>query len=129
MKSRNTLQKDLVLSAVKMLCHPTADEVYTHIAAGHPAISRGTVYRNLNLLVDSGKLRKVLVPDAADRFDVTLERHYHIRCRVCGTVDDIALPYQDDLIARIPDTGGFLVEGHDIMLIGICPACCSHSPA
>lgn len=123
MKTRNTLQKSLVMDAVNSLPHPTADQVYHRVTAAHPTISRGTVYRNLGLLVRQGALRRVEVPAAADRFDVTVAGHYHIRCRICGRVDDSPLTYQPCLIDSIPDTGGYLVEDHDIMLRGICPAC------
>ena len=34
--------------------HPTADALYTSIREQFPNISLGTVYRNLNLLVDLG---------------------------------------------------------------------------
>ena len=35
--------------------HPTAEAVYNNIKNEHPRISLGTVYRNLNLLVEQGE--------------------------------------------------------------------------
>ena len=53
MSHRHTLQRSLILEAVKELrCHATTDEVYDAIVKKYPNISRGTVYRNLNLLSD-----------------------------------------------------------------------------
>ena len=70
--TRNTIQRDLVLQAVLDLKnHPTPEEVYEHIRKQHPTISKGTVYRNLNVLVDKGLLLKVDVPDSANRVDHT----------------------------------------------------------
>lgn len=44
---RTTIQKELVLDAVKQLHnHATADEVYELVQSAHPNISKGTVYRN-----------------------------------------------------------------------------------
>lgn len=123
MKQRNTVQRTLVMEAAKALHHPTADEIYHKIAAAHPTVSRGTVYRNLSLLVGQGALRKVAVPDAADRFDITLQDHYHIQCRVCGRVADADLPYQTGLLSRVGNSGGYRVEDHDIILRGVCPDC------
>ena len=37
--------------------HPTADAVYMSIREEFPNISLGTVYRNLNLLVDLGEIQ------------------------------------------------------------------------
>lgn len=48
---RNTKQRKLVLDAVRQSYnHPTADEIYNVVRAQDDKISRGTVYRNLNLL-------------------------------------------------------------------------------
>ena len=50
----------MVLSAVNELhSHVTADQIYHYIKAKYPSIGRGTVYRNLGILVEEGKVRKV----------------------------------------------------------------------
>ena len=123
MEMRNTLQKALVLRAAHELNHPSADDVYRAISISYPSVSRGTVYRNLGRLVELGELVKVTMPDAADRFDNTMESHYHIHCRICGRVDDAHMPYQPNLMDTISDTGGYLIERHDLTLQGICPDC------
>ena len=52
----------MVLSAVnEMHRHVTADQIYTFIRDKYPSIGRGTVYRNLGILVEEGKVRKVEV--------------------------------------------------------------------
>ena len=43
--------------------HPTADALYTSIREQFPNISLGTVYRNLNLLVELGEIRKLSCGD------------------------------------------------------------------
>ena len=54
---RNTRQRKLVLDAVRQSYnHPTADEIYNVVRAQDDKISRGTVYRNLNLLADAGEI-------------------------------------------------------------------------
>jgi len=59
---RNTIQKDLVRNAVyEMKRHVTANEVYEFIKEEYPTIGKGTVYRNLDILVEEGALRKVEV--------------------------------------------------------------------
>ena len=122
-ETRNTLQKTLILQAARNLNHPSADEIYQTISEDYPSVSRGTVYRNLNRLAESGELAKVVLPDTAVRFDDTLKDHYHIYCRICGRVDDVAVPYQASLTESIQDTRGYKVEWHDISLRGICPEC------
>ena len=57
---RNTIQKDLVRNTVyEMRRHVTTNEVYEFIKEAYPTIGKGTVYRNLDILVEEGALRKV----------------------------------------------------------------------
>ena len=43
MKTRNTLQKNIILEQARKLHHPTAEEVYEAVVQDHPSISRATV--------------------------------------------------------------------------------------
>ena len=87
---RNTIQKDLVRNAVyEMRIHVTANEVYKFIKEAYPTIGKGTVYRNLDILVEEGALRKVEVQAGPHRFDFTLKNHYYVRCIKCGEVFDV----------------------------------------
>lgn len=122
MKVRNTIQRDLVLEAVRRLNHPTAEEIYNEVSAIYPRISRGTVYRNLNLFTHTGILLKIPLPNQPDHFDTTLNNHYHIVCRSCGRMDDVPLADQQPLIDNMPSCG-YRIETHHILLCGLCPAC------
>ena len=124
MNNRHTLQRDLILEAVKELhCHATADDVYDLIVTKHPNISRGTVYRNLNLLSDIGEIRKVEIPSGADRFDHECHPHYHARCIECNRVFNVDMEFISDLQKNIKDTQGFEFTGHDLIFKGICLEC------
>jgi Fur family ferric uptake transcriptional regulator/Fur family peroxide stress response transcriptional regulator len=124
MDKRHTLQRSLVLEAVKDLhCHATADDIYCLIVTKHPNISRGTVYRNLNLLSDIGEIRKVEIPSGADRFDHECHPHYHARCIECNRVFNVDMEFISDLQKNIKDTQGFEFTGHDLIFKGICLEC------
>lgn len=124
MERRNTIQRELVLSAVReMGCHATADEVFNRIADEYPSISKGTVYRNLTILSDEGSIRRVRIPGAADRFDHTLKNHYHVQCVKCGGVFDVDMDAISDMKGRIKDSHGFEFLEFDIVFKGICPEC------
>lgn len=122
--NRNTIQSALVLETVnKLPGHVTADEVYEAIAREHPTISRATVYRNLNRLSQTGKIRRIEIPGGADRFEHWCHPHYHIKCEVCGRIFDVDMEYIPHLEKKIRDTHGFQLTGHDILFTGICPQC------
>lgn len=124
MERRNTIQKDMVRDAVyELRRHVTADEVYDFIKQKHPNIGKGTVYRNLNVLVEEGEVRRVEIPDGPDRFDFTLENHYHVRCIKCGDVSDVDIDVIPDLLLKIKNRHGIEYLSYDILFKGICKNC------
>ena len=121
---RNTVQRDMVFSAVCSLGnHPTADAIYRLVIQHYPSISRGTVYRNLNVLAEQGMIAKIHLPDGLDHFDCHTNKHYHMRCTQCGKVFDINLPELEERINQVNSPDGFVLEGHDIVFTGRCPDC------
>ena len=124
MNRRNTIQRTLVLETVnKLKCHATADEIYDSIVKEHPNISRGTVYRNLNYLSETGEIRRLEIPGGADCFDHLCHKHYHARCIQCGHVFDVDMEYLPNLEKNIKDAHGFEIISHNIIFKGICPEC------
>ncbi len=121
---RNTIQRALVLKTVrKLACHPTADEVYAAVVAEYPTISRGTIYRNLKQLSESGEIRSIEVPGNATRFDHCCHGHHHVRCLMCDGVFDVDAKYILGLEKMITDAHGFTISGYDLMFKGVCPEC------
>ena len=89
---RYSKQRELILQQVQELQdHPTAEEIYKTALHLCPSLSLGTVYRNLNSLVEMGKVRRVCIPGQPDRFDHTLPWHGHLYCTRCGRVEDLPL--------------------------------------
>ena len=124
MNKRTTIQRSLVLEAVKELqCHATADEVYDTIVKKYPNISRGTVYRNLNSLSENGEIHKVEMPSGADRFDHQCQEHYHAKCVKCGRVFDVKMELVAELEKSIKETSGFEFAHNVVIFKGICPEC------
>ena len=120
---RNTRQRQLVLDAVLSRCdHPTADDIYLDVHRRDERISRGTVYRNLNLLIDAGAITAVHVP-GGNRFDRRVDCHAHIVCRECGAIADAPLPYKAGLDQGAERETGYGSVSHTTVFYGICPAC------
>lgn len=124
MERRNTVQREIVLKAVRRLrTHVTADEVYSEVRSDFPTVGRGTVYRNLNVLAEEGKIRKIEVPGEADRFDFTVTEHYHVKCTVCKKLFDVDMESVPDLMDKIKDSHGMQFIRYDVMFTGVCPGC------
>ena len=123
MKQRSTRQRRLVYDAVQQTRdHPTADKIYLKVQGEDPRVSRGTVYRNLNLLAENGDIRHVRLP-GVDRFDWRTDRHYHIICTGCGRVADAPIPYDGRADDALAEETGYAITGHMKVFEGLCPAC------
>jgi Fur family peroxide stress response transcriptional regulator len=104
--------------------HPTADQIHDEVKEHIPDVSRTTVYRVLETLVDIGAITKACSPGAATRFDPKTNRHHHLVCLRCEKLidlDDKQLHHHVEL----PDvrSQSFEVTGLSIHFHGICAAC------
>ena len=124
MPARNTVQRSIIEATLRRLAnHPTAEEVYAAVHEEHPSISKGTVYRTLNMLAQEGAISHVKINNGADHFDHTAFFHYHVRCLECGKVDDVMIPVLDGIEQTASDASGYKVLAHSLQFDGICPAC------
>jgi len=121
---RLTTQRQIILEELgKVTSHPTANEVYDMVRKRLPRIGLGTVYRNLELMAETGIILKLEVGGTQKRFDATIAPHYHIRCLSCGKVDDIELPVMASINKTAADLSQYQVLGHHIEFSGICSEC------
>lgn len=103
--------------------HPTADAVYSSIREEFPNISLGTVYRNLNLLVELGEIQKLTCGDGKDHFDADTSPHYHFVCHSCGAVQDLAMTPVADLNDTANAVTDGEIESHTVYFYGTCKDC------
>lgn len=99
--------------------HPTAEQVFMEMKANNPKIAQGTVYNNLNALVDEGRIIRISEPGFPDRFDNTT-RHDHMVCIKCGRFADVKLPNFTEEIER---NSGEKIISYDLRIRYICPEC------
>lgn len=68
--------------------HPSAEMVYAKVKQDLPTISLGTVYRNLNKLVEEGKALRLTINNEY-RYDGLSKNHAHAVCERCGKIMDV----------------------------------------
>jgi Fur family ferric uptake transcriptional regulator len=121
---RLTTQRQILLEELsKVNSHPTACELYDIIKKRLPRIGLGTVYRNLELMADSGMILKLELGGAQKRFDATIDPHYHIRCSICGKLEDITVDVQEKITTHAAEKTSYNILGHNVEFTGECPAC------
>jgi Fur family transcriptional regulator, peroxide stress response regulator len=126
---RETKQKKAILDFLrKTRSHPTADQIYDSVRKIIPSISKGTVYRNLQVLIDSGVVSVLNIRGTLSRYEVRQAAHYHFRCEGCGRVIDLDEPVDRGLNDRVSKRTGFVVSGHQTEFRGWCADCRQPSP-
>jgi Fur family peroxide stress response transcriptional regulator len=103
--------------------HPTAEQIYEVVQARVPEISRATVYRALDSLVQLGAIGRAHHLGPAIRFDANADHHHHLVCVRCNRVMDFADARLDDL--PLPDRArtGFETLDYSVHFTGLCEEC------
>ena len=118
-------QREIILETLKNIKnHPTAEEIYKLVIKTHPTISRSTVYRNISILVENKKIRKITTSMGPDRFDYIFENHHHAICKKCGKVFDFLYDFEKENFKNIlKNQTGITSDVASITLYGICEIC------
>jgi len=127
-ETRVTRQKEAILRAAQSSGnHPTADMIYAAVRRELPRISLGTVYRNLQRLVDEGRMSLAPVQDEegrSARFDPETRPHDHFVCERCKCIYDVARDRSGSVVNLAAfERQGFRVTAHTLAVYGVCPKC------
>lgn len=103
--------------------HPSAEMVYDALRPEIPGLSLGTVYRNLKLLEELGKVRRVAAFQGTERYDAICGDHAHFLCEKCGRLHDLDSAVAQDIRWSLMLGHGYTLKKLDITITGICPEC------
>jgi Fur family ferric uptake transcriptional regulator len=120
--ARKTVQRQAILQAFASEDRPLrVGEILELGRREVPSLDQATVYRNLNRLVDDGKLLRITHPSLGTLFERTgKQHHHHFHCRLCDRL--LELPgCALDASQNAPE--GFRTEGHELFLYGVCAEC------
>ena len=123
---RETRQRKAILRALRSTSsHPTADWIYAEVRKSLPDISKGTVYRNLKVLLEAGSISELRTDGDKIRFEGRRDSHCHFICLRCGEVLDLEEPLDPGLARRISEKTGLRVVSHHLEFRGECRNCLS----
>jgi Fur family ferric uptake transcriptional regulator len=105
--------------------HIDAEELLGAMRARGLKISRATVYRNLDLLVESGLATKQRLGGRELRYEHMHagQHHDHLVCTGCGRVVEFVSPGIAALQAEICRAHGFVPMRHTLQITGLCNRC------
>jgi len=123
-KGRNTRQRIVILEELmKLKTHPTADELYDKVKRRLPKISLGTVYRNLEMLANEGKIKRLDMYGSAKRYDADMSDHSHMRCIKCDGVFDLPPLHCLKFNRTLNRVQGHKIMNYSITFYGVCSSC------
>ncbi len=102
--------------------HPSARWVYDELKDEIPNLSLGTVYRNIALFKEQGKIISVANVDGEERIDADVSDHAHFVCECCCNVYDLhsseLSPLEKELAQK-----GFEIKRKNVVFHGLCCEC------
>ncbi len=123
---RMTKQRQAVLAALQGRNEfRSAQQVHLDLVSAGESVSLATVYRNLQILEESGQVDAVRGTDGEVMYRLCEDtgHHHHLVCTNCGHTEEVDLSAIEPLLSIVSEKKGFELTGHELELFGLCPKC------
>ena len=121
-----TPQRTAVLEEIiKDKGHRESEEIYLALKKSGQHVSRATIYRTMDILVNNGFARKMNLGDGRARYEskVNSPHHDHLVCMDCGLIVEFMDQQIEDLQDEIAIQYEFQLKRHIHQLFGLCKKC------
>ena len=129
---RRSNKRDLIVNVfLRQEGHLSADHLVDLIKREDHKISRATVYRTLQWMVDAGIARKVDFGEGRFRFEHSYRhpRHFHLICKTCNQTFEFLSSDIESLIEEVAAARNFSARQSVLQIYGTCEACQTGRPA
>jgi Fur family transcriptional regulator, ferric uptake regulator len=124
--SKRSSKRDLIVNVfLRQEGHITADTLVELIRREDQRISRATIYRTLQWMVDAGIARKVDFGEGRFRFEHSYRhpRHFHLICKTCSRSFEFLSSDIEALIEEVSTARNFAPRQSVLQIHGTCEAC------
>ena len=128
---RSSKREEIVNVFLRQEGHLSADDLVDIIRREDQRISRATVYRTLQWMVDAGIARKVDFGEGRFRFEHSYRqpRHFHLICKNCHRSFEFLSSDIEALIEEVSGARAFTPSQSVVQIYGTCEACRTGRPA
>jgi Fur family transcriptional regulator, ferric uptake regulator len=129
--SKRSSKRDFIVNVfLRQEGHLTADNLVALIRREDQRISRATIYRTLQWMVDAGIARKVDFGEGKFRFEHSYRhpRHFHLICKTCNRSFEFLSSDIEALIEEVAAARGFTPRQSVLQIHGTCEACRTGKP-
>jgi Fur family ferric uptake transcriptional regulator len=123
---KRSSKRDLIVNVfLRQEGHLSADDLVDLIRSEDQKISRATVYRTLQWMVDAGVARKVDFGEGRFRFEHSYRhpRHFHLICKSCNRSSEFLSSDIEGLIEEIALAREFSSRQSVVQIYGTCKEC------
>ena len=126
---RNSKQREAILRVLENTkSHPSAEWLYEQVKNVLPGIGIATVYRNLRILRETGKILALQDLKGKARFDYNTAPHLHFYCVRCGKIQDVNENGADYINTYCSQKTGFSITRINVEITGLCEDCQKREP-
>jgi Fur family ferric uptake transcriptional regulator len=121
-----TRQRDLVARVVFLSQdHLSVEGIRRELRQQGARVGLATVYRTLDLLVESGLVRAHEFGEGFKRYEpmASQAHHEHLICERCGRVLEFAHERLERMLPVLADEHGFQHRRHRVEIYGVCRTC------
>jgi Fur family transcriptional regulator, ferric uptake regulator len=121
-----TRQRDLVAQVVFLSNdHLSVDGIRRELKQSGERVGLATIYRTLDLLVQSGLVRAHEFGEGFKRYEPAAPDadHEHLICERCGRVVEFAHERLERMLPVLADEQGFQHRRHRVEIYGVCRNC------
>jgi Fur family ferric uptake transcriptional regulator len=122
---RSSKREQIVNVFLRQEGHLSADDLVDLIRKDDHRISRATVYRTLQWMVDAGIARKVDFGEGRFRFEHSYRqpRHFHLICKTCHRSFEFLSSDIEGLVEEVAAARGFTASQSVVQIYGTCEEC------
>src|SRR6188474_1112596 len=122
---RSSKREQIVNVFLRQEGHLSADDLVDIIRREDQRISRATVYRTLQWMVDAGIARKVDFGEGRFRFEHSYRqpRHFHLICKSCHRSFEFLSSAIEALVEEVATARGFTPSQSVVQIYGTCEEC------
>jgi Fur family ferric uptake transcriptional regulator len=122
---RSNKREQIVNVFLRQEGHLSADDLVDLIRHEDHRISRATVYRTLQWMVDAGIARKVDFGEGRFRFEHSYRqpRHFHLICKTCHRSFEFLSSDIEGLVEEVAAARNFTASQSVVQIYGTCEAC------
>jgi Fur family ferric uptake transcriptional regulator len=129
--SKRSGKRDFIVNVfLRQEGHLTADNLVALIRREDQRISRATIYRTLQWMVEAGIARKVDFGEGRFRFEHSYRhpRHFHLICKTCNRSFEFLSSDIEALIEEVAAARNFTPRQSVLQIHGTCEACRTGKP-